>query len=68
MGLWLFDVVRVAVLASLTVGVRLAERTSLAQQNLGPRKVEMIGERPPMTLRCSSATVAWPYSEPARLS
>ena len=66
MGLWLFELVRVTVLGSLAVGVRLAERTSLAQQNL--RKVEMIGERPPMTLRCSSATVAWPYSEPTRLS
>jgi hypothetical protein len=68
MGFRQLEMVGVAVLCSLTIGARLAERTSHAQQNRGPRKTEKIGRQPPMTLKHSSPGVAEPSSEPTRRS
>ena len=68
MGSWLFELVCLAVLCSLTIGVRLAERTSHAQQNLDPRRAKKIGGQPSMTLKRSSPAIAAPSSEPTGTS
>jgi hypothetical protein len=68
MSFRLFELVCVAVLCSRTIGLRLVERISHAQQNLGLRKVEKIGGRPAMTLKRSSPAIAAPSSEPTRIS
>jgi hypothetical protein len=67
-GFWPFELVCVVVRCSLTIGVRLAERTSHAPQNLGLEKVEKIDGQPPMTLKRWLPAIAAPSSEPTRPS